>query len=639
MNKDPGRHERHLASWQIPDYDWHLFGEGHHWHIYRWLGSHFRRTDCSAGVAFAVWAPHADRVSVVGDFNGWDGYRHPMRAREGGLWEVFVPDLVSGSLYKYEIHNGETNELLLKADPYAEQCELRPNTASRIVAPPRFTWADEQWLAAREARDWRHTPLAVYEVHLGSWRRNGDGSWLNYRELAHDLVEYVCAQRYTHIELLPITEHPLDASWGYQATGFFAPTSRYGTPDDFRWFVNYCHRHDIGIILDWTPAHFPRDAHGLAKFDGTPLYEHPDPRRGEHPDWGTLIFDYGRNQVRNFLLSSALYWIEEFHVDGLRVDAVASMLYLDYSRQPGQWLPNQYGGTENIDAMAFVRELNVVVHGQWPGAIVVAEESTAWPQVSRPVEQGGLGFSMKWNMGWMHDTLGYLRRNPVYRRYHHMGLTFGLLYAFNENFVLPLSHDEVVHGKKSLINKMPGDLWQKFANLRLLYCYQWTYPGKKLLFMGGDIAQLNEWNHERSLDWGLVRNPFHQGIQRLVADLNRLYTQLSALYCYDFDVQGFQWIDCNDAEQSTASYVRRSESEVAVVVLNFTPVPRHEYRLGVPIQGAYLERLNSDSECYGGTNLGNGGRTHTEPIPCHGQPFSLRITLPPLAALILVPEE
>ncbi len=625
------------AAWQIPDFDWHLFGEGHHWHMYRWLGSHLRRSEGSTGVAFAVWAPHADRVSVVGDFNRWDGNSHPMQVREGGLWEAFIPDLEPGCLYKYEIHNGQTGALLLKSDPYAQACERRPQTASRVCAPTRFIWTDDRWLAARRTRDWRHAPLSIYEVHLGSWRQKNDGGWLDYRELARQLAEYVRAQGFTHIELLPITEHPLDASWGYQTTGFFAPTSRYGTPDDFRWFIDHCHRHDIGVILDWTPAHFPRDDHGLARFDGLPLYEHPDPRRGEHPDWGTLIFDYGRNQVRSFLLSSAQYWLEEFHLDGFRVDAVASMLYLDYSRPPGQWLPNQYGGAENIEAMDFIRELNSVVHGQNPGAIVVAEESTAWPQVSRPVETGGLGFSMKWNMGWMHDTLGYLRRDPVYRCHHHDALTFGLLYTFNENFVLPLSHDEVVHGKQSLINKMPGDLWQQFANLRLLFSYQWTFPGKKLLFMGGDFAQRGEWNHERALEWHWLQDERHLGIQRLIGDLNRLHTGVPALYRDDFDARGFEWIDCHDSGSSTASFVRGSGDQIAVVVLNFTPVPRYHFRLGVPQPGIYLEKLNSDSECYGGTNLGNGGRVEAESVSSHGRPWSLLLTLPPLAALVLVP--
>lgn len=622
----------------MPDFDWHLFGEGRHWHLYRWLGAHPRLFEGIPGVAFAVWAPHADRVSVVGDFNGWNGRLHPMRQRPGGLWEIFIPHLPTGSLYKYEIHNGQTGELLLKADPFAQEAELRPRTASVVTGPSRFIWADAQWMSARANGDWRHQPLALYEVHLGSWRRQADGSWLSYRELAQKLVAYVREMGYTHIELLPITEHPLDASWGYQTTGFFAPTRRYGTPDDFRGFVDYCHRQGVGVILDWTPAHFPRDGHALARFDGAPLYEHPDPRRGEHPDWGTLIFDYGQNQVRNFLLASALYWIEEFHIDGLRVDAVASMLYLDYSRKPGEWVPNAYGGRENLEAITFLRELNVQVHGQAPGALVIAEESTAWPQVSRPVEHGGLGFSMKWNMGWMHDTLKYLAHDPVHRRYHQDHLTFGLLYTFTENFVLPFSHDEVVHGKRSLLGRMPGDDWQRFANLRLLYSYQWTYPGKKLLFMGGDIAQPWEWDAEGSVAWELLGYAPHRGIQRLVADLNRLYRELPALHRLDFDRSGFEWIDCQDADQSTLSYLRQSENQFVVVALNFTPVPRPDYRLGVPGPGTYRERLNSDSVYYGGSNLGNRGAIEAEPIPSHGRPWSVGIVLPPLGALVLVPE-
>jgi 1,4-alpha-glucan branching enzyme len=619
---------------QLSDFDLHLFGEGRHWHIYRLLGANPWTVDGVEGVLFATWAPNAARISVLGDFNQWDGRCHPLRTRGmSGVWELFIPGLQAGALYKFEIR-ARHGEILVKADPYGQHFEMRPSTASIVRPAHIYPWEDAEWLSARRSRDWLHAPCSVYEAHLGSWRRNADGGFLNYRQLAHPLVEHVGALGFTHIELLPITEHPYDASWGYQTTGYFAPTSRFGTPDDFRYFVDHCHRHGIGVILDWVPAHFPKDAHGLARFDGTALYEHEDPRRGEHRDWGTLIYNYGRGEVRNFLLASALYWLEEFHLDGLRVDAVASMLYLDYSRSACDWVPNIHGGNENLEAIAFLRELNTVVHEQFPGALVIAEESTAWPGVSRPADGGGLGFSMKWNMGWMHDTLAYMSKDPIYRQHHHEHLTFGLLYAFTENFVLPFSHDEVVHGKRSMLGKMPGDEWQRFANLRLLYTCQFTYPGKKLLFMGSEFGQGEEWNEAGELDWYVLDYPLHRGAQALVGDLNQLYRRFPALHRHDFESQGFEWIDCHDAAQAVLSYLRRAGNEMCVVVLNFTPVPRHNYRLGVPDGGAWQEVFNSDSHYYGGGNIGNGW-VQAEPAPWMGRPYSLNLTLPPLAGIVL----
>ena len=621
---------------QLSDFDIHLFGEGRHWHIYRILGAHRRQNDNIDGVLFAVWAPSAERVSVVGDFNGWDGRIHPMRARgSSGIWELFIPGLDSGQPYKYEIRCRDDGKLLLKTDPYGQHFELRPGTASLIPRESVFEWNDGPWLENRSRSDWRHNPVSIYEVHLGSWRRDEHGRFLNYRTLGQDLVEYVRQTGFTHIELLPITEHPLDASWGYQTTGYYAPTSRFGSPDDFRYFVDLCHRNGIGVLLDWVPAHFPRDSFGLARFDGTALYEHQDPRRGEHADWGTLIYNYGRNEVSNFLLSSAIYWMEEFHLDGLRVDAVASMLYHDYSRDNDQWLPNIYGGRENLEAVSFLRELNTVTHSAYPGTVVIAEESTAWPGVSRPVNLGGLGFSMKWNLGWMHDSLNYMQHDPVHRKYHHNDLTFGLLYAFTENFVLPFSHDEVVHGKQSMLYKQSGDDWQQFANLRLLYTYMYTSPGKKLLFMGNEIAQGREWNFDTSIEWELLDYEYHRGVQKLVSDLNRLYREIPAMHRYDFDSEGFDWIDCNAAEQSMLSYIRRDGEDFIVVALNFTPVPRHHYRIGVPAAGEYRERFNSDSGYYGGSDLGNRGLVEAEPVPWDGHPYSIALTLPPLAGIVL----
>ncbi len=621
---------------QLDDYDLNLFSAGKHLHIYRILGAHVKTVDGITGVLFATWAPSASRVSVVGDFNNWDGRRHPMRSRgNSGVWELFIPEIKTGELYKFEIRNAHSGEIHTKSDPYAQQLELRPRTSSIVQAAPSFKWQDSHWVKSREQNDWLHEPLSIYECHLGSWQRDDKSKFLSYRELAHRLVDYIKETGFTHIELLPVTEHPLDASWGYQTTGYFAATSRFGSADDFRYFVDYCHQHGIGVLLDWVPAHFPKDAHGLAKFDGSALYEHDDPRRGEHRDWGTLIYNYGRNEVKNFLISSAVFWLEEYHIDGLRVDAVASMLYLDYSREEGDWLPNRHGGNENIEAIEFIRELNTVTHAHFPGTLMMAEESTAWPQVTRPTNVGGLGFSMKWNMGWMHDTLTYLSKDPVHRHYHHDQLTFGLLYLFSENFILPFSHDEVVHGKSSMLYKMPGDEWQKFANLRLLYTYMFTYPGKKLLFMGCEFGQGEEWNHDKMLDWYVLQYPLHAGIKKLVTDLNNLYKQQAALYKYDFDDIGFEWIDCHDTDQSVLSYLRKTEQQAIIVVLNFTPIVREGYRIGVPELAEYEIIFNSDSGYYAGSNAGSHSGIQAENIKWMNRPASLKLTLPPLAGLIL----
>ncbi|MCG6895728.1 MAG: 1,4-alpha-glucan branching protein GlgB [Thiocapsa sp.] len=625
---------------QLPDFDLHLFGEGRHWHAYRFLGSHVCEVEGIEGVRFAVWAPSAERVSVVGDFNRWDGRAHPMRVRGGtGVWELFIPGIAQGGFYKYEIRDRATN-LHIKIDPYARAFQERPQTAGVICPESRFRWADQDWLKARAETDWQHRPFSVYEVHLGSWQRTADGDFVNYRVLARQLADYVHDLGFTHIELLPITEHPLDASWGYQCTGYFAPTARFGSPDDFRFFVDYLHRRGIGVLLDWVPAHFPKDAYALARFDGTALYEHEDPRLGEHKDWGTLIFNFGRNEVKNLLLSSALYWLNEFHLDGLRVDAVASMLYLDYSRNAGEWIPNKYGGNENLEAVDFIRQLNTVTHEQHPGTLMIAEESTAWPAVSRPTYLGGLGFSMKWNMGWMHDTLSYMQKDPIYRHFHHDLLTFGLLYAFTENFVLPFSHDEVVHGKKSMLDKMPGDAWQRFASLRLLYTLMFTYPGKKLLFQGCEFAHGSEWDFDAAMGWELLERPQHQGVRQIVSDLNRLYREEPALHELDFENAGFEWIDCHDSSQSVLSYLRKDQSgeQTVAAVFNFTPVPRTNYRIGVPKAGFYREAINSDAELYGGSNVGNQGGVAAEPVSWMGRPYSIPIALPPLAGLVLVHE-
>ena len=629
-------HDPYCYPPQLPDFDLHLFGEGRHYHAHRLLGARVHEVDDVAGVLFAVWAPNAERVSVVGDFNRWDGRCHPMRVRGGGVWELFIPDLAPGAVYKFEIR-GQGGGLQLKADPYGRRFELRPATASIVEPADDYRWGDAAWMAQRKDRDWQHTPMSIYEIHLGSWQRGPEGEMLNYRDLAHRLVDYVKDMGFSHVELLPITEHPYDKSWGYQATGYYAPTSRFGSPDDFRYFVDHCHRNGIGVILDWVPAHFPKDAHGLARFDGTALYEHADPRKGEHLDWSTLIYNYSRNEVKNFLLSSALCWLEDYHVDGLRVDAVASMLYLDYSRT--EWIPNQYGGNENLEAIAFLRQLNEVVHAEAPGVLIMAEESTSWPQVTKPTWVGGLGFDLKWNMGWMNDTLAYFQHDPIYRAYHHDMLTFSMLYAFSENFLLPFSHDEVVHGKRSMLHKMPGDEWQRFANLRLAYTYMFTHPGKKLLFMGTEFAQGNEWDSQQVLDWWVLQFPFHQGVQQLVRDLNRLYHGTSALYRDEFEWQGFEWIDCHDAKQSVLSYVRQADEAKVVVALNFTPTPRTDYRIGVPAPGRWREAVNSDAGVYGGSNLGNGAvELIAEDKEWMGRPWSLVVTLPPLAGIVLVPE-
>ncbi|MGM0594663.1 MAG: 1,4-alpha-glucan branching protein GlgB [Pseudomonadota bacterium] len=612
----------------------HRFHAGSHFHAQKLLGAHCCRHQEVDGVRFAVWAPNAERVSVVGDFNHWDGRCHPMRNRgESGVWELFLPELPVGSLYKFELRDRHGN-IHIKTDPYGRRFELRPATAA-VVEDSDYRWQDSAWIEQREKADWLHRPMSIYEIHLGSWQRGKDGRFLNYRELAEGIIPHLKGLGFTHIELLPITEHPLDASWGYQTTGYFAPTSRFGSPDDLRWFIDRCHQSGIGVLLDWVPAHFPRDTFALARFDGTTLYEHEDPRRGEHRDWGTLIFNYGRNEVKNFLLSSALYWLEEFHIDGLRVDAVASMLYLDYSREAGDWLPNEHGGNENLEAITFLREMNTLLHQEHPGALSMAEESTSWPMVSRPVDMGGLGFSMKWNMGWMHDTLDYMHKDPLYRKYHQNLLTFGMLYAFNENFILPFSHDEVVHLKRSMLDKMPGDDWQRFANLRLLYTYMYTMPGKKLLFMGCEFAQGREWNHDSALEWYLYDYPQHHGVHKLFAGLNRLYRETPALHRHDFEAEGFAWLDCDDAEHSTLSYLRRGGERATIVALNFTPQPRQGYRLGVPAEGRYHLLFNSDSGDFGGSNTEQSPHFDSEPTPWMGQPHSVVVTLPPLAGLVI----
>jgi 1,4-alpha-glucan branching enzyme len=618
----------------ITEFDLHLHGEGtlyEAWHSY---GAHLAEMEGVAGVRFAVWAPNAECVSLTGDFNDWDTRRHPMRLRNGGVWEIFMPGAKEGDSYKYFVRSKHVGHRQLKADPYGFRTEVPPKSASIVCDLDRFEWHDDEWMRARGDRQWLKEPISIYEVHLESWMRLPNGESLSYRGFAEKLVEYVKRMGYTHIELMPIQEYPFSGSWGYQVVGYFSPTSRFGDPRDFMYLVDACHAAGIGVITDWVPAHFPKDAHGLAFFDGTALYEHADPRQGEHLDWGTLVFNFGRNEVREFLISSALFWLRVYHIDGLRVDAVASMLYLDYSRKEGQWIPNKYGGRENLDAIGFLRRFNELAH-EVPGAMTIAEESTAFTGVSRPVYAGGLGFTMKWNMGWMHDMLHYFHEDPVHRRYHHNNITFSMLYAFTENFVLPISHDEVVYGKRSLLSKMPGDQWQQFANNRAFLAYMYGHPGKKLLFMGTDIGDYNEWNHDAGVPWEVLQYPFHAGLQLLVRELNRLYREEPSLHEVDFDYRGFEWIDIADIDHSCISFLRRASnpSDYVVFACNFTPVPRQSYKVGVPAAGYYRELLNTDAEMFGGSNMGNGGGVMSSDTAVHGRPASISITLPPLAVV------
>jgi 1,4-alpha-glucan branching enzyme len=622
----------------VGEADLRLFNEGTHERLWEALGAHPHIVDGTAGVSFAVWAPNARSVRVVGDFTRWDGRLFPMRSLgASGVWELFVPEIGPGELYKFEVV-GQDGSVRLKADPFAFAMQVRPETASRVWDVSNDdVWTDDAWMAARATRDPYRWPMATYEVHLGSWKRNPDGSWLGYRQAAEELIEHCRRFGFTHVELLPVAEHPFDGSWGYQVTGYYAPTARFGSPDDFRAMVDALHNAGIGVIVDWVPAHFPTDDFALRRFDGTPLYEHADPRRGKHPDWGTLIFDFGRPEVRNFLVANAVFWLDRYHIDGLRVDAVASMLYLDYSRTRGQWEPNRYGGNENLEAIAFLREVNERTYGRHPGTFTIAEESTAFPGVSRPTYLGGLGFGFKWDMGWMHDTLAYFHEDPIHRRYHHHRLTFRGLYMFSEHFVLPLSHDEVVHGKGSLLGKMPGDEWQRFANLRSLLANLYTQPGKKLLFMGSELASYEEWSHERALPWALAAEPMRAAYGRFVADLGKLYLDSPALWAADPDPHTFAWIDASDVESSVFSYIRRAGDSLLVVVQNLTPVARRGYQLGLPQAGGWEEVLNSDSEHYGGANLGNQGAIVADATPFHGQPASARLTLPGLGTIILRP--
>jgi len=617
----------------IGEIDEHLVGEATHERLWEKLGAHERTLDGVAGTSFAVWAPNARAVRVVGEFNGWDGRLHPMRLLgSSGVWELFVPGVAAGVRYKYELVNAQ-GALTLKADPVAFATLAPPGTDS-VVFTSAHTWGDDEWMADRDRREAVAEPMSIYEVHLGSWRRG-----LSYRELASELADYVADLGFTHVEFMPVAEHPYAPSWGYQVSAYYAPTARFGTPDDLRYLIDKLHQRGIGVLVDWVPAHFPKDAFALARFDGTALYEHEDPRRGEHPDWGSLVFNFGRNEVRNFLVANALYWLEEFHVDGLRVDAVASMLYLDYSRDEGEWAPNEYGGNEDLDAVRFLKDFNTVAYREQPGSMTVAEESTAWPSVSRPVYLGGLGFGFKWNMGWMHDSLQYISKDPIYRRFHHHQLTFSLIYAFSENFILPISHDEVVHGKGSLLGKMPGDTWRKFANLRSYLGYMWAHPGKQLLFMGCELGQEAEWSHERSIDWESLADPDHAGVQALVGDLNRVYREQAALWEQDAKPDGFSWIDPNDVDDNALSFIRwAADGRPLVCLCNFSPVPRSDYRIGLPTVGRWVEVLNTDSETYGGTNVGNMGVVEAEAIEWDNQPASARLTLPPLATIWLAPE-
>ena len=618
----------------LSDFDLYLHAEGTNYESYNTLGAHIVESEGTRGVRFALWAPNAEVVCLVGDFNHWDTRRHPMRLRTAGVWEIFVPGLAAGTTYKYYVRSRHLGYRQLKSDPYAFGNEVPPKSASVVTDVDSYTWNDAEWMKARKTREHLKEPFSCYEVHLESWMRKPNHESLSYRELAHTLVPYIKDLGYTHIELLPMMEHPFSGSWGYQVIGYYSPTARFGTPEDFMYFVDECHRNDIGVIVDWVPAHFPKDAHGLAFFDGTALYEHADPRKGEHRDWGTLIFNYGRNEVITFLISNAVFWLKKYHIDGLRVDAVASMLYLDYSRKQGEWVPNIYGGNENLEAIAFLRKFNEVVH-QIDGAITIAEESTAFPGVSRPTYLNGLGFTMKWNMGWMHDMLDYFSKPPVYRKYHHNHITFSMVYAFTENFVLPISHDEVVHGKGSLLTRMPGDEWQRFANVRAFLAYMWAHPGKKLLFMGQEVGSPWEWNHDAQVPWDLLEHDYHRKLQEFIKQLNRLYQSEPALYQIDFNHTGFEWIDFHDADNSIIAFIRRGldPKDYVVFCCNFTPVPRSSYRFGVPQEGFYQEILNSDSELFGGSNMGNGGVVYAEAVPQHGRPFSIDVTLPPLAVI------
>jgi 1,4-alpha-glucan branching enzyme len=626
----------------LSEQDIFLFNEGSHFRLYEKLGSHLLSAGEGQGTYFAVWAPDAEQVCVIGDFNDWNKGTHPLKPKDrSGIWEGVIPEAVKGARYKYHIASRYNDYRVDKADPFGIYNDTPPETVS-IVWDLEYTWNDQAWMAKRGNHNSSDAPISIYEVHLGSWMRlaEQDNRWLTYRELAAKLTEYVQQMGYTHVQFLPVMEHPFYGSWGYQTRGYFAPTSRHGTPQDFMYLIDCLHQHDIGVILDWVPSHFPTDEHGIGYFDGTHLYEHSDPQIGFHPDWKSFIFNYGRSEVRSFLISSALFWLDTYHADGLRVDAVASMLYLDYSREEGEWIPNEYGGRENLGAISFLRRLNEEIYSTYPDVQTIAEESTSWPMVSRPTYVGGLGFGMKWDMGWMHDTLVYMSKNPIYRKYHHNQLTFRLLYAFNENFVLALSHDEVVHGKSSLLGKMPGDDWQKFANLRLLFGHMYAQPAKKLLFMGGEFGQWSEWYHEESLDWHLLEFPLHAGLQRWVKELNRTYRTEKALYELDFDPAGFEWIDCNDTQQSTLSLIRKSRStgEIILVVLNFTPTPLYNYQVGVPREGLWQEILNSDAEEYGGSGHGNFGGIEAVPMEIHGRPYSLKLTLPPLGAVFFKSE-
>ena len=626
----------------LSELDRYLLAEGTFHRAYERLGAHLAERGGKRGAQFAVWAPNARSVSVIGDFNGWNAATNPMEPSSVGVWEVFIPNVRQGDTYKYHLASNFRGYSVDKADPYGFATEIRPQTASRVWDLGTYSWQDSAWMAGRAKNNRLDAPISIYEVHLGSWRRVPEegNRWLTYREMAPLLAAYVHDAGFTHIELLPIMEHPFDGSWGYETTGYFAPTSRFGSPTDFMFFVDYMHQHGIGVILDWVPAHFPKDEAGLGYFDGSHLYEHADPRKGEHPDWNTFVFNYGRNEVRSFLISNALFWLDKYHLEGLRVDAVAAMLYLDYGRREGDWTPNRYGGKENIEAIEFLRSFNEEVYAEFPDVMTIAEESTAWPLVSRPNYVGGLGFGLKWNMGWMHDMLDYMSQDPVFRSYHHNQITFSLLYAFTENFVLPFSHDEVVYGKGSMLRKMPGDDWQKFANLRLLYGYMFGHPGKKLLFMGNEFGQWSEWNHDASLDWNLLESPLHSALARWVRDLNTFYRGQPALHEMDFDAAGFSWVDCKDFQRSVVSFLRRGRDpqEQLLFVCNFTPVVRQNYRVGVPVSGLWKEVLNSDAPLYGGSGQGNFGGLQASPLPIHGQSHSLNMTLPPLGILVYQPE-